>query len=91
MSNPNEYTELAKKFAESTDKVKEIAEELKGKMENGEKLSQTAIDKADEALVTMNEVKLRLDDLEQKDARRGAYHRRCGYSAYALAILQGQS
>ncbi len=72
MSKENEYTELARKFAESTDKVKEIAEEVKGKMANGEKLSQSAIDKADEALVSMNEIKTRLDELEQKDARRGS-------------------
>lgn len=66
------YTELAKEFARATDNVKEVAEEIKGKMANGEKLSQTAIEKADEALVTMNEIKLRIDDLEQKSARRGS-------------------
>lgn len=63
-------TELAKKFAEAVDKVKETAEQMKGQMANGEKLSQSAIDKADEALLAMNEVKSRLDELEQKDARR---------------------
>lgn len=72
MSNPNELTELAQQFAKATDQVKEMAEDMKGKMANGEKLSQSAIDKADEALVAMNEIKLRLDDLEQKDARRGS-------------------
>lgn len=66
------YTELAKEFAKATDNVKEVAEEIKGKMANNEKLSQSAIDKADEALVTMNEIKLRIDELEQKDARRGS-------------------
>ncbi|TWV81519.1 phage major capsid protein [Moraxella sp. VT-16-12] len=71
MSNQQELTELAAKFATATDQVKEMAEDMKGKMANGEKLSQSAIDKADEALVAMNEIKLRLDDLEQKDARRG--------------------
>lgn len=64
------YTELAQQFAKATDNVKEVAEEIKGKMANNEKLSQSAIDKADEALMAMNEVKLRLDDLEQKSARR---------------------
>ncbi|ANB90857.1 capsid protein [Moraxella ovis] len=70
MSNPNELTELAIKFAAATDQVKEVAEEMKGKMAKGEQLSQAAIDKADEALVVMNEMKLRIDELEQKDARR---------------------
>lgn len=63
-------TQLAQEFAQATDKVKEMAEELKGKMENGEKLSQSAVKKADEALVTMNELKARLDDFEQKAYRR---------------------
>lgn len=63
-------TELATKFAAHTDKVKEIAEDLKGKMATGEKLSQTAIDKADEALATMTEIKTRLDNVEQKQATR---------------------
>lgn len=70
MSNPNELTELATKFATATDQVKEVAEEMKGKMAKGEQLSQAAIDKADEALVVMNEMKLRIDELEQKGARR---------------------
>lgn len=64
-------TQLAQEFAKATDKVKEMAEELKGKMENGEKLSQSAVTKADEALVAMNELKARLDEVEQKQARRG--------------------
>ncbi|MGP1605752.1 MAG: phage major capsid protein [Moraxella sp.] len=64
------YTELAQQFAKATDNIKELAEDIKGKMANNEKLSQSAIDKTDEALVTMNEIKLRLDELEQKDARR---------------------
>lgn len=64
-------TQLAQEFAKATDKVKEMAEELKGKMEKGEKLSQSAVTKADEALVAMNELKARLDEVEQKQARRG--------------------
>lgn len=70
MSNPNELTELAQQFAKAIDQVKATAEEIKGKMANGEKLSQSALDRADEALVSMNEIKTRLDELEQKDARR---------------------
>ena len=70
MGNPNELTELATKFATATDQVKEVAEEMKGKMAKGEQLSQAAIDKADEALVVMNEMKLRIEELEQKGARR---------------------
>lgn len=66
----NTHSELATKFAAATDQVKEVAEELKGKMAHGEKLSQSAIDKADAALLAMGDIKTRLSDLEQKQARR---------------------
>lgn len=62
-------SELAQQFAKATDNVKELAEELKGKMANGEKLTQSAIDKTDEALLQFGELKSRLDELEQKQAR----------------------
>lgn len=62
-------SELAQQFAKATDNVKELAEELKGKMANGEKLTQTAKDAADEALLKYGELKSRMDELEQKQAR----------------------
>lgn len=69
-TNNSNYTELAKQLEKATDQVKEMAEDMKGKMANGEKLSQSATEKADEALTAMNEIKLRLTDLEQKNDRR---------------------
>ena len=57
---------LAKKFAEATDKVKAQAEEINGRMEKGEKLSQTAKDTADEALTKFNELSEQVKDIEQK-------------------------
>ena len=62
---------LAKKFAEATDKVKAQAEEINGRMEKGEKLSQSAKDAADEALTKFNELSEQVKDIEQKTARRG--------------------
>ena len=62
---------LAKKFAEATNKVKAQAEEINGRMEKGEKLSQTAKDAADEALTKFNELSEQVKDIEQKTARRG--------------------
>ena len=63
---------LAKKFAEATDKVKAQAEEINGRMEKGEKLSEKAKETADEALMKFNELKAQYDELEQKLSRRGA-------------------
>lgn len=58
-------------FNTKFDHVKGIAEDAIGKAKAGEKLTEAAATKADEALTAMNESKARLDDLEQKMARRG--------------------
>ena len=63
---------LAKEFKAATDKVKETAEDIKGKMEKGEKLSEKAKETADEALMKFNELKAQYDEIEQKLSRRGA-------------------
>lgn len=64
--------ELAQEFAKATDQVKAQAEEIKGRMEKGEKLSFDAKEAADEALIKFNELKAQFDDLEQKASRRAA-------------------
>jgi len=52
------------------DAVKAIAENALGKAQAGEPLSREAKEKADEALTGLNEAKARLDELEQKMARK---------------------
>lgn len=56
----------------AVDGVKAIAEEALGKAKNGEELGQANKEKADELLVTLNGLRSKLDDLEQKAAREGA-------------------
>lgn len=62
---------LAQEFKGATDAVKAIGEEIKGRMEKGEALSASLKEQADEALVKMTDFGARLDDIEQKMARRG--------------------
>jgi HK97 family phage major capsid protein len=50
--------------------VKGIAEEALGKTAAGEQLTTAAKELADEALIGLNEAKVRLDELEQKIARQ---------------------
>ena len=64
--------QLAAELKKATDQVKGLGEELKGKMENGEKGLDDLKGRVDEALTTLNDTKTRLDDVEQKLARRGA-------------------
>ena len=64
--------QLTQEFKKQVDDVKAIAEEFKGKQEHSDNISQSAKDKADEALTKLNEMKTQLTDLEQKAARRGS-------------------
>lgn len=57
-------------FDAKLDKVRETAEEFKGRIEKGETLTTAAKELADEALTGMNEAKARIDELEQKMAVR---------------------
>ncbi|MCZ8192987.1 phage major capsid protein [Brevundimonas sp.] len=64
--------EVKAAFDAKHDQVKALAEEALGKAQKGEDLSAATKQLADEALVGMNEAKARLDELEQKIARKGA-------------------
>lgn len=61
---------LTQEFKKQVDEVKCIAEEFKGKREHGDKIAEGAKQVADEAITKLNETKARLDELEQKLARR---------------------
>ncbi|OOS03262.1 phage major capsid protein, HK97 family [Moraxella cuniculi DSM 21768] len=65
--------ELAIELKTATDKIKNLGEELQGRMEKGETALTTLKGDVDEALTAMNEIKSRLDDVEQKQARRGEH------------------
>lgn len=69
MSDQN-LEQLAQEFKKQVDEVKGIAEEFKGKREHGDKIAEGAKQTADEAITKLNETKARLDELEQKLARR---------------------
>lgn len=71
MKPEDQVKELAAEFKKATDKVNGLGTELTGRMEKGEKGLNDLKDQVDEALTVMNETKTRLDDMEQKQARRG--------------------
>ncbi len=64
--------EIATEFAKSVEQVKGLGEELKGRLSHGEQGLTDLKSQVDEALTNMNGFKQRLDDTEQKLARRGA-------------------
>lgn len=59
-------------FEKSVSDVKALADEALGKAKHSEELGQSAKDEIDAALTGMNEVKARMDELEQKAARGGS-------------------
>ena len=59
-------------FDRKHDEVKAIAEKALAEANKGIPLSNTAKELADQALTGLNETKARLDELEQKAARKGA-------------------
>lgn len=68
----DETKALATELEKATSKVNELGTELTGRMEKGEKGVADLKDQVDEALTLMNEAKTRLDEVEQKQSRRGA-------------------
>ena len=69
MSEQN-LEQLAQEFKKQVDEVKGIAEDFKGKREHGDKIAEGAKQAADEAIVKLNELKARIDEVEQKAAGR---------------------
>lgn len=67
----DETKALATELEKATGKVNALGSELTGRMEKGEKGVADLKDQVDEALTLMNEAKTRLDEVEQKQARRG--------------------
>ncbi|MBK3745926.1 phage major capsid protein [Paraburkholderia aspalathi] len=65
-------TELKQKFDTKHDLVKELAEKALSESQKNGDISKDLKEKADEALSGMNEIKARLDDMEQKAARGGS-------------------
>lgn len=61
-------------FETKTSEVKEIAEKALAEAQKGLPMAETAKELADQALSAMNEAKARLDEIEQKQARRGKFN-----------------
>lgn len=64
--------ETKKLFEDRMDGLKARAEETIGRVEKGEKLTEAAKELADQAIMSVNEAKARMDELEQKMVSRGS-------------------
>lgn len=91
MSDDNQLVELTREFKKSTDEVKGLGEELRGKMANGEKGLDDLKGRVDEALTEMNGYKSRVDDLEQKLARRGGEGERVEHKSFGQQFVESDN
>lgn len=62
---------LSRDLKAATEKVKEFADDAKGRLEKGEALTAKAKELADEALIKFNDLSAQMTEVEQKLARRG--------------------
>lgn len=70
MSDEIKLVELTTEFKKATDEVKKLGEDITGKLAHGEKVTSDLKEQADHALTEMNGFKARIDEMEQKLARR---------------------
>lgn len=63
--------QLARDLKAATDTVKAFADDAKGRLEAGEKMSTSAKEQADEALTKFNELSAQMTEIEQKFALLG--------------------
>ncbi|MBB4858267.1 HK97 family phage major capsid protein [Novosphingobium chloroacetimidivorans] len=77
-------------FDAKIDEVKGIATDLQGRMAKGEDLTKSAKELADQAITGMNEAKARVDELEQKLARRGSDDGALEVKSYGAQLAESE-
>lgn len=91
MSEENQLVQLTTEFKKATDEVKKLGEDITGKMAHGEKITTDLKEQADNALTTMNGFKARIDDLEQKLARRGEEREQQQHKTFGEQFVESQN
>jgi HK97 family phage major capsid protein len=82
--------EVKADFDKRFDEVKAIATDALGKLEKGEPITAATKEKADEALSAVNEAKARLDELEQKVARKGE-EQKAGFKSAGYQVVENDA
>lgn len=91
MSEENQLVQLTTEFKKATDEVKKLGEDITGKMAHGEKITADLKEQADNALTLMNGFKARVDDLEQKLARRGEEREQQQHKSFGEQFVESQN
>lgn len=91
MSDENQLVQLTTEFKKATDEVKKLGEDITGKMAHGEKITADLKEQADNALTMMNGFKARVDELEQKLARRGEEGEKQQHKTFGEQFVESQN
>lgn len=91
MSDENQLVQLTTEFKKATDEVKKLGEDITGKMAHGEKITADLKEQADNALTLMNGFKARVDELEQKLARRGEEGEKQQHKTFGEQFVESQN
>ncbi len=91
MSEENQLVQLTAEFKKATDEVKKLGEDITGKMAHGEKITADLKEQADNALTLMNGFKARVDELEQKLARRGEEGEKQQHKTFGEQFVESQN
>lgn len=91
MPEENQLVQLTTEFKKATDEVKKLGEDITGKMAHGEKITSDLKEQADNALTTMNGFKARVDELEQKLARRGEEREHQQQKSFGEQFVESQN
>ncbi len=85
------HDEIRAAFESRHDQVKALAEDAIGRAQRGEDLSNATKQLADEALIALNEAKARLDEVEQKMARRAVEESQASPRTIGEMVVQNAS
>lgn len=91
MTDENQLVQLTTEFKKATDEVKKLGEDITGKMAHGEKITADLKEQADNALTMMNGFKARVDELEQKLARRGEEGEKQQHKTFGEQFVESQN
>jgi len=90
MSEDNQLVELTQEFQKRTDEVKGLGEELRGKMSSGEKNLDDLKERVDVSLTDLNGCKSRIDEMEQKLARRSDNEERHEHKSFGEQFVESE-
>ena len=88
MATELEYKAAVVGLKDATDQVKKMADQTATEIKNLGRINEETKAAADQALIRMNEMNARVDEIEQKLARRGGGEQQDGYKSHGRQFVE---